>query len=190
MPLLMLPFLLCLFFSNTINAEPEDWAITAYHNVLTADPLEEQLIAMASYDTNYQLTALAITKQIPLADPRMDLEWEGQLVKHVKGQDHHEINGLMAVRWYPLPWDHYLDIDVAAGLGLSYATQIPEFEALHHSRADKVLAYILLELEAKPKGWHNWSLVLRSHHRSGAFGLINNVHGASNSMGLGIKYRF
>jgi len=28
------------------------------------------------------------------------------------------------------------------------------------------------------------------HHRSGALGLFSGVHGASNAVGLGVKFRF
>jgi len=172
------------------QAEKNMWAVTLYQTVLTDDPIEDVVTGSANYNSDYQLTALGLSRKIPIADPRYDLEWEIQAVKHTKGQNHEELNGLVAIRWYPFPWDHYLDTDFAAGVGLSYATELPEFEVANHDEAAQFLAYILLELEFRPQSWKDWSVVLRSHHRSGAFELFNDVRGASNSLGMGIKYRF
>lgn len=186
--------LMGLMFSMPVEALDKEgdnlWAVTLYQTVLTDDPIEDVITGHADYDEDYQLIALALSYRMPVADPRYDLEWEFQAVKHTRGQDHNELNGLLAVRWYPFPWDHYLDTNLAAGLGVSYASEIPEFEAANHEEAAQFLAYILLELEVRPRNWTNWSVVLRSHHRSGAFGLFSDVRGASNSLGLGIKYRF
>lgn len=167
-----------------------EYAITLYHNVLSADPLEDLLVGSADFDSDYQLTAIALSRTIPTDDPRYDYEWELQLAKHSAGQHHEELNALLAARWYPLPWDSYLNTDFAIGLGLSYASEVPPFEAQNHPDASKLLAYILLELEFRPQATAPLSFVLRSHHRSGAFGLFDGVRGASNSLGLGVKYRF
>lgn len=178
--------------SASAAAEKNDspWAVTVYQTVLTADPIEDVITGGADYDEDFQLTALALSHKIPSSDPRYDFEWELQAVKHTQGQDHEELNALIGVRWYPFPWDSYLNTDFAAGAGVSYATALPEFEVANHDDAEQFLAYILLELEFRPRRWDNWSIILRSHHRSGAFGLFNGVQGASNSLGIGVKYRF
>ncbi len=172
------------------DASRNDWALTAYSVILSDDPLEEVLTAQADYQRDYQLVAMALSKQLPSNASAYDFEWELQLVKHVKGQQHYEINGLYGVRWYPLPWDNLIDTSLAVGFGLSYATEHPEFEAITHDKTAQLLGHIMLEAEFRPSSWKQWSLVIRSHHRSGAFGLFNDVRGASNSIGLGIKYRF
>lgn len=181
-----------LFSASVPAAESNDslWAVTVYQTVLTDDPIEDVISGNADYDGDFQLSAVALSYKIPRQDPRYDFEWEIQAVKHTRGQDHEELNALFGVRWYPFPWDNYLNTDFAAGAGVSYASELPEFEVANNDDAEQFLAYILLEFEFKPRSWDNWSIVLRSHHRSGAFGLFNGVQGASNSLGLGIKYRF
>ncbi len=168
----------------------KEWAITVYQAVLTPDHIEDVLVGSADYDHDYQLTAIALSKTLPVSHPDYQLESEIQYVKHTQGQNHSELNALIALRWLPFPWDNVLNTDFAIGLGLSYATEVPPFEVANHSDANDFLAYILLELEFRPQSWQHWSVVLRSHHRSGAFGLFNGVHGASNSLGFGVKYRF
>jgi hypothetical protein len=188
--LIRIPLILCCLYTSTALAQEQNWALTLYQAVLTDDPIEDVLLGQADYDSNFQLTALALSKTIPVDDTRYDLEWELQAIKHTRGQDHEEFNALLAARWYPLPWDGYLNTDVAVGFGLSYATELPEFEVANKDDAEELLAYILVEFEFKPQSWESWSLVVRSHHRSGVFGLFNGVEGASNSLGLGVKYRF
>lgn len=190
-------YLLCLhllLLSPLVQADPQErlWAVTAYTTYLTDAPLEDVITGQADYDSDYQLFALAVSKTIPVKDDDYDFEWEVQLAKHTKGQDHIELNGLYAVRWYPFPWDDFLDTSFAAGIGLSYASKEPPFEAENNDdhKAEKLLGYILLEAEFQPKSWDNISIVIRSHHRSGAGGLFNGITGAYNSLGLGLKYRF
>lgn len=193
------PYLLCfnltlLLLSSLAQADPQKrlWAVTGYSTYLTGASLDEVVTGKAVYDFDYQLFALAISKIIPVEDDDYDFEWEVQLAKHTKGQDHIEFNGLYAVRWYPFPWDNRLDTDFAAGIGLSYASKESPFEADNNddNRAEKLLGYILLEAEFQPKHWDNIGIVVRSHHRSGAWGLFNGIKGAYNSLGLGIKYRY
>ncbi len=188
-PLMLLVLLLTLVCGRGYAGEG-GWAVTGYTAILTEDPLENVLTAQADYESDFQLFSLSLSKQLLTEAPNYDFEWEVQLVKHISGQDHYELNGLYAVRWYPLPWDGVVESNVAVGLGLSYASEIPEFENDNHGKEEQLLAYILIEAEFQPRRWGNWSWVIRSHHRSGAFGLFGGVQGASNSIGIGLKYRF
>jgi hypothetical protein len=140
---------------------------------------------------DYYLVALALAKKVASYE-KIDLEVEGQAVKHFYGQHHWEFNGLGAIRWLPFPWDKHIDTSFAAGAGLSYATETPKFEEERRGegQTQQVLSYLMLELTFSLPKNPNWSLVTRVHHRSGAFGLFNGVTGGSNAWGLGIKYTF
>ncbi|MBY4678935.1 hypothetical protein [Marinobacterium arenosum] len=181
---------LLLAVSGLVQAADEDWALTLYGATLSADGIEDVLGFNADYEDDYQLVALALSYRLPQRFESIDLEWENQLVKHTEGQDHYELNTLLSARWKPFPWDHIVDTNLAFGVGLSYADELPQFEADNHDEADQFLGYLLVELELAPPGDSPWSAVVRVHHRSGAFGLFNDVEGASNALGLGLKYRF
>ena len=172
------------------EANETDWAVTAYGAVLSSEGIEDVLALSADYDDDYRLAAIALSRGIDEEFQNIDLEWEAQLVKHVSGQDHWEVNGLVVGRWLPFPWDSTVDTSLAFGAGLSYATDLPEFEQANQDNANELLAYLMLELELKPPGSEHWSLVVRVHHRSGAYGLFDDVEGASNALGVGFKYRF
>ncbi|MEW5770719.1 MAG: hypothetical protein AB1831_10200 [Pseudomonadota bacterium] len=116
-------------------------------------------------------------------------ELEGQIGKHSGLQDHWEYNLLGAVRWHRLPWSGRLHSSVAAGLGLSYATEVPAAEAtLINGASEKLLAYWHLELTLGPPR-ADWQATLRLHHRSTAYGLFGD-DGGSNAITLGVRYAF
>jgi hypothetical protein len=168
-----------------------EWSATLYGAVLLKGNLSDATLLNSGFEDSY-LTALAITRKMASYGNKIDLELEGQVVKHFREQEHWEFNGLGAARWLPFPWDHYLDTSFAFGAGLSVATETPnvEEERRGDGQTQEVLAYLMLELETSLPDAENWSLVTRIHHRSGAFGLFNGVTGASNAWGVGIKYRF
>jgi len=179
-----------LIIAGPVEAEQKPWAVTGYTAALSEDGIEDVLGFSADYEKDYKLAALALSRKLEDNFESIDLEWEAQLVKHIDGQDHWEVNGLMIGRWLPFPWDNTLDTSFAFGAGLSYATELPEFEQNNHPNANQLLVYLLVELELTPPQQKDWSLVFRVHHRSGAYGLFNDVEGASNALGIGLKYRF
>jgi hypothetical protein len=168
-----------------------DWSATLYGAVLLKGNLSDGSLLYSGFEDSY-LASLAITRRMGSYADKIDLELEGQIVKHFKDQEHWEFNALGAARWLPFPWDRHLDTSFACGAGLSFATETPEVEEERRGdgQTQEVLTYLLLELELALPDSRHWSCVTRVHHRSGAFGLFNGVTGASNAWGFGVKYRF
>lgn len=166
-----------------------DWAVTAYGAVQTHSDLWE-MFHNPDFENNYHFLAVALSRRIHSLSRHLDLEVEGQAVKHFGDQNHWEFNALLALRWNTFPWDSYLDTSFAFGNGVSYATRTPRIEEVQHEKTHAFLDYMLFELALSLPQEPRWSLVWRIHHRSGAFGLFNGVHGASNALGMGLKYHF
>lgn len=113
---------------------------------------------------------------------------------------HQEFNLLLILRWHKFPWDRYLDTSFAFGEGLSYATRVPAYEKDPHGvlhgpehklhEASDFLNYLMLELGFTYPEIAPWSLFFRIHHRSGVFGLFNDVDGGSNFICSGFRYHF
>jgi hypothetical protein len=97
---------------------------------------------------------------------------------------------VIVLRWLSFCWDRYLDTSLAIGNGISYATKIPEIEARKHEETSNILNYLMIEMDFAVPWQSDWSIFARFHHRSGIFGLINDVSGGSNAVGLGLKYTF
>ena len=75
---------------------------------------------------------------------------------------------------------------------MSYASEVPLLEDLSEleTGSTRLLNYLLIEATFAPPKEEHWALVFRIHHRSGIFGVFDDVSGGSNVIALGIKYTF
>ena len=169
-----------------------DHYLTLYKGKYSDDRLGDVLLSKpVDYYDSY-LTTIAISKPLPLKSLSHQWEVEAQLAKHYRSQDHWEVNLLAIYRWQQFPWHNYLKTSLAIGDGLSYASETPALEASSPSNigATRLLNYIMVEMTAAPPTVDNWALVVRVHHRSGVYGLFNDVEGGSNVIAAGIKIGF
>ena len=171
--------------------ESLDRHITLYGAVMTDGALPETAFLTASFDRDFKFAAVTAAQKIGNLFDKIDFELEGQVVKHLEGQHHWEFNALVVARWLRFPWNHLLKTSFAVGEGLSLATATPAFEEKYHGEeTSKFLNYLMFEFDFALPDKPRWSLVTRLHHRSGIYGLFRGVDGASNALGLGIRYHF
>jgi hypothetical protein len=138
-------------------------------------------------DTSSNMIGFAITRKMFNLFKHIDFELEGQVVKHLHGSKHWEINGLYALRWLTFPWNDFINTSLAVGEGWSYTTSLHK----HEWKTVKGLHYMLYELSFSMPESREWSFVARVHHRSNIFGLIGPPESiGSNYYGFGIKYGF
>lgn len=160
------------------------------YGALLADNNFEEMFYKPKFVSNYELIVVALSRKIGSPIKHLQFELEGQAGKHFGGQNHMEFNGLIIARWLTFPWNKHLNTSFAVGDGLSLATEIPKLEALQQEKTNQLLNYILVEITLSLPQTPQWSLVWRVHHRSGVYGLFNGVYGASNAMGVGLRYSF
>lgn len=167
------------------------WALTLYTVWLSADQLGDVLLFQSRL-TDSNLWVAAVSRKLASLNAYVDAEVEFQAAKHGGPiQRHWEANGLGALRLRRFPWSNKVGTTLAGGIGLSYAFDDPLFEYATHEKSNKWLVYIMVELSLFMPSIPEWSLVARVHHRSAAYGTFENgLEGASNSAGLGLKYRF
>ena len=173
------------------GAEPEDPALTAYvgrittvnawHDIVT-EPTEVRF-------ADAYLAALALSYTLARhRDDALTVETEGQAVYNFGDQSHWEFNALMASRWHRFPCDARLATTVAFGLGLSYATEVPEVEVALEGSSEQVLIYWMFEMTFAPPG-ARWAASIRLHHRSKGFGLLAE-DGGMNALAAGVRFQF
>jgi hypothetical protein len=167
-----------------------NWAATLYRGWLTEATLGEMIQLDLTVDTEFSYMAFALTRKITEITPSFNLEGEGVIVKYTGEQDHLELDALLSGRWLSFPWNHYVDTTGAFGLGISFASEKPYYEVRNKGESEQVLAFLLFELTIGVPKLPRWDLAARINHRSGVFGLFNGMHGAMNSVALGLKYRF
>ena len=136
------------------------------------------------------LVAGALARQYAqYKDGALSLEAEGQVARYFGDQDHWEFNAVPVVgRWSRFPWNGRVGTTAAFGLGLSYASELPPVEVEIEGESQQLLVYWVMEVTAGP-AQAPWSISLRLHHRSGAWGLVAD-EGGMNAVGLGLRYEF
>ena len=140
--------------------------------------------------TSDRIFAISVGREFHrTADGRLAFEVEGLYAFHWPDGAYHEFGASVNARWYDFPWNHHVPTSFAIGVGPSLTTRVPPIEAErgHHSR---LLNQFNLELTGDIAQDSSLALVLRLQHRSGIFGLINGVHGGSDFLTFGLKWRF
>lgn len=123
-----------------------------------------------------------------------DFSFEGEVGTSVRFGDESlgEAWTALYLRYDGLPWNDTVYTTIGVNTGLSYLTDISEFERGRDSKgkASELLHYMGPELTfANPEN-KNLELVLRYHHRSGVFGLFDGVVSGSTFISAGVRVRF
>lgn len=174
---------------DSANAQ-SDWAATLYTGRLT----DARLGGTAVGDFKFEdagFVSLGLMRRLYTHRHYVNLELEGQVKKFFGNQDNWDFGLIGYVRWLPFPWDRYIETSFAAGAGLSYATAVPAIEAKNYDQTARFLGALSFEFTFALPTRPEWCLVAGLiHHRSGAAGTFNGVRGASNGLGMGIRYHF
>jgi hypothetical protein len=176
------------FTGKTMAAD--DFAVTVYGGRMTDGDFGDALTGQADFIDAYVVVGALSWTFARYFEDALSFELEGQVGKWWGDQHNLEFNLPLAIRWSKFPWNHYVSTSLAYGLGPSYATKEPAAEIDEHDSTKKFLVYWFGEIAFGPPD-SNWAGVFRIHHRSGAFGLIaDRGEGGSNTLALGLKYRF
>jgi len=179
----------CLAEIKLLEDKPS-YALSVYGGRITDNEIGDFAVGFLDLDfEDSYLVALALARRIATYNELASFEVEGQIVKHFDRQDHWEFNGLIVARWEAFFWDRYLDTSLAAGIGPSYATDVPEIEVQRSGESQRLQVYMLVELELALPSHPNIAAIVRIHHRSNAFGIVAD-DGISNALALGLKFRY
>ena len=166
-----------------------NWHLTVDVGTLVQNNMDEIVLKQeASTDSNY-LVILALARDIYKSKKWIGVELEGQIDKHFgDDNDQWEFVGLAVGRWYPFPWDRYIDTSFGAGAGLSYYTEISKTELAKNDEAQNLLLSLMLDLTFGLPRYPKWNLDFRLHHRSGANSTIG--ESGSNYLCGGVRMNF
>lgn len=144
--------------------------------------------------TSDRIALLAFGRELHRTfDERLAFEIEGLYAYHWPNGHFHEVGVTLNSRWHDFPWNDRLPTTFAIGVGPSYATKIPPIEASKGHRSKLLNQFnveITTDLTDRRTTDSNLAFVARLQHRSGIFGLINGVHGGSDFLTAGFKWRF
>ncbi len=168
----------------------QDFAVTVYGGRMTDGDFGEAMTGGADFIDAYVVVGALSWTFARYYENALSFELEGQVGKWFGDSDHWELNIPVAIRWSKFPWSRQVATSLAYGLGPSFASEKPQAEIDLHDTTKKFLVYWYGEIALGPPE-SNWTGVLRIHHRSGAYGLVaDRGEGGSNTLCLGLKYRF
>lgn len=115
---------------------------------------------------------------------------EVDVARHAGEQTHWEGGAFVLLRWHDLPWDDVVDTSVGIGDGVSYASRIPALEQRRNGKAAQLLNLLVLEVSFPVEAPSGGRVLLRLHHRSGAWGALQGVYAGSNFVAAGLEVPF
>lgn len=118
---------------------------------------------------------------------------EYQITKHHGLQSNFESHAALALRSKDFRYYKNNNFNIASAIGLSYAFGDPMYEDTETGAEDakryKLQQYMAFEIDFGTSD-SNWSMPIRLHHRSGAYGLIAPKGVGSNFISVGLRKDF
>jgi len=188
--IILVSFIQVLSFTVNRDASAENkWFVSIYFGQASDNRFQDIAGRLDRQFIDSYMAAFSAGKELYTYKDYIRLEAEGQIARHWNIQSHSEVNAQLIIRWLPFFWDDYLDTSLAFGEGLSYATEIPLLETDECDETSNLLNYLMLELSFNIPQKSSWDIFSRIHHRSGVFGLFNNVTEGSNVVCIGLRRR-
>ncbi len=123
---------------------------------------------------------------------RFAIETELGVGKRFGSMHESEAWAALYLRYRDFPWNDHLYTTVAVSTGLNYASGISDEERARagNDRGDRLLHYLAPEITFALPENKSRELVIRFHHRSGAYGLISDADGGIQYLTVGFRLRF
>lgn len=186
---------LALSLCGPAHAE-KDWHVLLYTGQFSTESFADVLWKDWDLQDEY-LAAVAVGKEIVRypkilgVNADLGVELEGIVAQHWgDGEEYQEFDGSINTRWHHFPWNKYIKTSIGLGGGISYTTSVPDHEAQRWDGSNQWLVFLMYDFTFGLPAYPEWSVFFRVHHRSGAFGTFDGVHGASNYPCVGIRYEF
>lgn len=171
--------LISLIYNKPLLANEKYNSLTFFTGALTTDEIK---FPLPNFEEAAQL-GISYNRAIKNFQ-RARIEFDTSIYKHSLNQLNWEISAGILLRYHILK----NKLSFAVGEGLSYASDIPRLEKIRHVNESRLLNLVLIELAYDLDQAH--TVALRWHHRSGVWGLFNDVAGGSNSVQFGFRLKF
>lgn len=182
---LILPILSSIFVGNAFAQKGLSVAFVAGPG--TPSPLLDLVRVKKINLVSQWNSTLALKQRFFQSNEWYALEMEAQISQYYDAKNSQSAQAAFIVRWFNPPWNKLRPSSFAVGVGPSYAIQTPELEKSLNKQSH-LLLHLLIEYTTQAYG--AWDALLRVQHRSGIFGLVEDVIGGSDYLCLGARYNF
>jgi hypothetical protein len=136
----------------------------------------------------------AVSRRIATVFSLIDIEGELGTAKRYGDQNEAEFWGAFYVRWTAFPWNNFVYTTLGLSTGLNYATGISDFEKAHSElnppAGTHIQHYFSPELTFALPEHKERQLVVRLHHRSGAYGVVSGAMSGATYIVVGVRAWF
>jgi hypothetical protein len=136
----------------------------------------------------------AVSRRIATVFNIIDIEGELGTAKRYGDQNEAEFWGAFYVRYTAFPWNNFIYTTLGLSTGLNYATGISDFEKAHSElnppAGTHIQHYFSPELTFALPEHKERQLVVRLHHRSGAYGVMSGAMSGSTYIAVGVRAWF
>lgn len=196
--LISLLFLLSInAFADTADNYDFPWGVLFYHGSLVETNLGD--VYKFNYKTSSPIYAIEVSHELSPNNlvrkyfqpfiSTLSVAGEAGYIDDPAGSIY-EINPYLLFRWEHFPWDRFIVNTYGIGWGMSYDSRVSTWEQHDSNNTKRLLDFLAFETTFALPKYPEWQLVLRLHHRSGAFGLYGADNAGSNFLGMGIRYNF
>lgn len=185
------------------NVSPfTDWTFEFGVALMTENDIDDFIEGKVDFEygdagaTTYQFTATKKITELSFEffgeqfTPWIEMPLCLELVDENANEPFLVYNASMQVRWVDFPWNSCLRTTFAAGLGLSYASQIYDMDIQRHPGEDRSHLKFNVPIQISfslPDAPQHQVIFFISHH-SGGFGFFD--RGGVNSIGASYAYSF
>jgi hypothetical protein len=171
-------------------------AVAVYGGAYIEDGMEEVLFYRPSFPTDWnfdgddRLIALTLSRHAATWR-RLDFEPELGIGQRLD-QSVTEVWAALYARYRGFPWDDYVTTTFALSTGLNVVSDYSEreIERTGETGGYRVMHYFSPEITFALPSRPELELLFRFHHRSGAYGLFNDVGGGVHYGTVGLRFRF
>jgi len=175
------------FLSVCPTMAHSDWIVTGFAGVMTNDVWEDAIQVVGAEYLDSGLIGVGLGQEFAHYG-RLSFGFEIQAVQHYGAQTNFEINTPLTVR-YNRRGDFFPSLEALAfGLGVSWASEVPQTEADRDGASTQTMFYWMGELQFDLPNTEI-DLVTRIHHRSDGYGVWD-VDSGSNALVIGLRKSF
>lgn len=141
---------------------------------------------------NSDLAAIAVSRRLVTFWNALSIEPEAGLGQRFGEMHATEFWGALNFRWTQFPWNNYVRTSIAIADGISFVSELDAKELrLNSPRAGShFLNFFSPSITFALPQYPAYELLIRWHHRSGVFGLINGVHKGAQFFTAGLRVDF
>jgi hypothetical protein len=139
-----------------------------------------------------ELLAGAFSRRLVTFWNALNIEPEFGVAKRLGDMQAVEFWGAVTVRWTAFPWNDYIKTTIAFSDGFSLATQVDTVERnanVNHA-GSILLNYFTPEITFALPDYDKYEMFFGVHHRSGIWGVINNVNAGTQFGMVGLRVHF